>query len=294
MTALTSAHNDMVVVPIRGGLGLWLGYNVGYLKFAAAPTWNPFLSGTFNSLKWNDFRKAQCGAEASVTAQSERRKFIPHSAAVADPPRRRTISLQGRRSFVRPVRTDWSDGGNVDPDRGSKSRVMTEPVVYFGIGFFVAALLGLLIVLHAHNRAARPGSVDQFHADVRQLEEQLAVALGERSTLQREIAAIKRDAEMTWAAERVENALFRERINDVAGEVVRITQALESLGSPIEPMSAFAILEIGQGGRTRTLGINATSGETGTQTIDTARNNNGALADRIRALRTTASRAAAN
>ena len=171
---------------------------------------------------------------------------------------------------------------------------MTEPVVYFGIGFFVAALLGLLIVLHAHNRAARPGSVDQFHADVRQLEEQLAVALGERSTLQREIAAIKRDAEMTWAAERVENALFRERINDVAGEVVRITQALESLGSPIEPMSAFAILEIGQGGRTRTLGINATSGETGTQTIDTARNNNGALADRIRALRTTASRAAAN
>jgi hypothetical protein len=29
MTALTSAHNDMVVVPIRSGLGLRLGYNVG-------------------------------------------------------------------------------------------------------------------------------------------------------------------------------------------------------------------------------------------------------------------------
>jgi hypothetical protein len=42
MTALTSAHNDMVVVPIRSGLGLRLGYNVGYVKFTARPTWNPF------------------------------------------------------------------------------------------------------------------------------------------------------------------------------------------------------------------------------------------------------------
>ncbi len=42
MTALTSAQNDMVVVPIRSGLGLRLGYNVGYVKFTARPTWNPF------------------------------------------------------------------------------------------------------------------------------------------------------------------------------------------------------------------------------------------------------------
>jgi hypothetical protein len=42
MTALTSAQNDMVLVPIRSGLGLRLGYNVGYVKFTARPTWNPF------------------------------------------------------------------------------------------------------------------------------------------------------------------------------------------------------------------------------------------------------------
>jgi hypothetical protein len=42
MTALTSAQNDMVVVPIRSGLGLRLGYNVGYVKFTTRPTWNPF------------------------------------------------------------------------------------------------------------------------------------------------------------------------------------------------------------------------------------------------------------
>ncbi len=40
MTALTS--NDIVVVPIRSGVGLRLGANLGYLKFTARPTWNPF------------------------------------------------------------------------------------------------------------------------------------------------------------------------------------------------------------------------------------------------------------
>jgi hypothetical protein len=40
MTALTA--NDIVVVPIRSGLGLRLGANIGYLKFTPQPTWNPF------------------------------------------------------------------------------------------------------------------------------------------------------------------------------------------------------------------------------------------------------------
>jgi hypothetical protein len=40
MTALTA--NDVVLVPIRTGLGLRLGANVGYLKFTSRPTWNPF------------------------------------------------------------------------------------------------------------------------------------------------------------------------------------------------------------------------------------------------------------
>jgi len=40
MTALTA--NDIVLVPIRTGVGLRLGANVGYLKFTSQPTWNPF------------------------------------------------------------------------------------------------------------------------------------------------------------------------------------------------------------------------------------------------------------
>jgi len=40
MTAL--AANDIVLVPIRSGVGFRLGANVGYLKFTSRPTWNPF------------------------------------------------------------------------------------------------------------------------------------------------------------------------------------------------------------------------------------------------------------
>jgi len=40
MTA--AAKDEMVVVPIRSGIGARLGVNVGYLKFTSEPTWNPF------------------------------------------------------------------------------------------------------------------------------------------------------------------------------------------------------------------------------------------------------------
>ena len=40
MTALTA--NGIVLVPIRSGIGLRLGANIGYLKFTPRATWNPF------------------------------------------------------------------------------------------------------------------------------------------------------------------------------------------------------------------------------------------------------------
>src|SRR5882757_9876250 len=40
MTALTASN--ILVVPIRSGVGFRLGANVGYLKFTPAATWNPF------------------------------------------------------------------------------------------------------------------------------------------------------------------------------------------------------------------------------------------------------------
>jgi hypothetical protein len=40
MTALASGN--IIVVPIRSGVGLRLGANIGYLKFTPRATWNPF------------------------------------------------------------------------------------------------------------------------------------------------------------------------------------------------------------------------------------------------------------
>ena len=40
MTALTA--DNIVLVPIRSGVGLRLGANIGYLKFTPKATWNPF------------------------------------------------------------------------------------------------------------------------------------------------------------------------------------------------------------------------------------------------------------
>ena len=40
MPALTA--NNIVLVPIRSGIGLRLGANIGYLKFTPNATWNPF------------------------------------------------------------------------------------------------------------------------------------------------------------------------------------------------------------------------------------------------------------
>ena len=40
MTALTA--DNVILVPIRSGVGLRLGANIGYLKFTPKATWNPF------------------------------------------------------------------------------------------------------------------------------------------------------------------------------------------------------------------------------------------------------------
>ena len=140
------------------------------------------------------------------------------------------------------------------------------------------------------NNVGGGGDADRFRADVSQLEAQLAAALDERAKLQREIVTMKREAETAWAAERVENALLRERINDVAAEVARLTAALEGPGSPIESMLAAAVPGLDRG---RAAGINGRRDESGA-TIESPQQGKGTLADRIRALQSGASRVASN
>jgi chromosome segregation ATPase len=131
-------------------------------------------------------------------------------------------------------------------------------------------------------------AVDRFRTDIAQLEAQLAAAIEERTKLQREIGTMKRDAESTWAAERVENALLRERINDVAAEVARLTAALEGPGSPIETILAVEASSAGRG----TSGVSSGRDTAAAENGDSASENKNTLADRIRALQSTASRVA--
>jgi chromosome segregation ATPase len=134
-------------------------------------------------------------------------------------------------------------------------------------------------------------AVDKFRSQITQLEAQLAATTDERSKLQREIGTMKRDAESTWAAERVENALLRERINDVAAEVARLTATLEGPGSPIESMLAVEAPALAQRTGHAASPANGGPGKAAPAGSTTAQENRNTLADRIRALQSTASRA---
>jgi chromosome segregation ATPase len=115
------------------------------------------------------------------------------------------------------------------------------------------------------------------------LEAQLQQSGDERAKLEAEIAAMKRDAESTWANDRMESALLRERINDIAAEVARLTTALEGASSPIP-----AIINGDVGHSSNANGSNGAAVALAPQ-MEGAK---GTLADRIRALQARASTAA--
>ena len=80
---------------------------------------------------------------------------------------------------------------------------------------------------------------------------------------------------------------MRERINDVAAEVARLTAALEGPGSPIESM----LVEASGDSRNADAAMNARE-QAGSQNGDSVAESRNTLADRIRALQSTASRVA--
>ncbi len=119
-------------------------------------------------------------------------------------------------------------------------------------------------------------SAEAVRADHGRLQLELAKANEERTRLQQEITAMKREAEQAWTSERVENALLRERINDIAAEIARLTMALEGPGSPIAAILASTPAANGANGAAPGQARGAAAG--------------GNLADRIRALQSRASR----
>lgn len=91
----------------------------------------------------------------------------------------------------------------------------------------------------------------------------------ERDRLALEFDSLKREAEENWAAERVENAMLRDRIGDVAVEVARIASTLEGPNSAIGAIIA--------------------ADPRGNANLTETNDSNGGLADRIRALQSFAS-----
>jgi chromosome segregation ATPase len=91
-----------------------------------------------------------------------------------------------------------------------------------------------IAALHERTSAA----FETLKAERAQLQSDLGRTADERDRLARDLGAMKREAEENWAAERVENALMRERINDVAAEVARVASKLEGPNSPIDAILA--------------------------------------------------------
>jgi chromosome segregation ATPase len=77
-------------------------------------------------------------------------------------------------------------------------------------------------------------TVDALKSEKSMNEGAIAQLRQDRDRLQRETEGLKKQAETNWANERVEGALLRERINDVAAEVVRLAANLEGTNSPIQ------------------------------------------------------------
>ncbi|TKW77584.1 MAG: hypothetical protein DI543_14915, partial [Bradyrhizobium icense] len=99
---------------------------------------------------------------------------------------------------------------------------------------------------------------------------------------QRDINAIQQQAESSWQTERMENALLRERINDIAAEVAKLAMQLEGPNSAIEAMLAEPAAPAMAAPRP------ANDAAGGRPAADAG---GGTLAERIRALQAHASRA---
>src|SRR5258706_11114777 len=84
----------------------------------------------------------------------------------------------------------------------------------------------------------KSAAFEKLRTEKAAVEGQLRIARDERTRLQRDINAIQQQAERSWATERMENALLRERINDIAAEVAKLAMQLEGPNSPIEAMLA--------------------------------------------------------
>src|SRR3982074_3282333 len=137
------------------------------------------------------------------------------------------------------------------------------------------------VEIAALSEGGKSPAIEKLRTEKAAVEEQLRIARDERAKLQRDINAIQQQAESSWATERMENALLRERINDIAAEVAKLAMQLEGPNSAIEAMLAAEPAVPAKAAKP----ANGAAGNTGPS------EGGGTLAERIRALQSHASRA---
>ncbi len=138
----------------------------------------------------------------------------------------------------------------------------------------------------AASNGGKSPAVEKLRAEKAAAEDLLRIARDERAKLQRDINAIQQQAESSWATERMENALLRERINDIAAEVAKLAMQLEGPNSPIEALLAT---EAGEAPKQAPRPVNGVaSNGAATSALPEG---GGTLAERIKALQAHASRA---
>jgi chromosome segregation ATPase len=133
----------------------------------------------------------------------------------------------------------------------------------------------------ALNSGKSSPALEKLRSEKAALEDQLGIARDERAKAQRDLSAMQQQAESSWATERMENALLRERINDIAAEVAKLAIQLEGPNSAIEAMLAAEPAAPKPPAKPANDTVAAT----------TAPEGGGTLAERIRALQSHASRA---
>ena len=108
-------------------------------------------------------------------------------------------------------------------------------------------------------------AMERLNTDRERLEERLALLVRENKKLKTELSAYERSKSEEWDQQKRENALLREQINDLAAEVVRLTEMLDGPESAISTALAKAPA--------------MTGGVTGSE------RRTASLADRVRALK---------
>jgi chromosome segregation ATPase len=144
----------------------------------------------------------------------------------------------------------------------------------------------------AKAQSRHAAEIESLTAEKASVEEQLKQSREECAKLHDYIESMKKQVETTWASERMANAVLRERINDVASEVVRVAVALEGLNSPMDSLVAGKTASVQA--RTDDASINDENGEISLPgSVGNGDGANSELIHRIRALRQRTSRTTA-